>query len=52
MLLGLMALLRGREIQLALEFEKAGKVEVTVQIDKAGATGGHGHPAHPPAKAP
>jgi copper(I)-binding protein len=53
MLLGLKAPLReGEKFNLALEFEKAGKVEVTVQIDKAGATGGHGHPAHPPAKAP
>ncbi|MCC7046906.1 MAG: copper chaperone PCu(A)C [Alphaproteobacteria bacterium] len=53
MLLGLKGPLReGEKFNLNLEFEKAGKVEVTVQIDKAGASGGHGHPAPPPAKAP
>lgn len=52
MLLGLAKPLReGERFPLTLDFEKAGKLDVDVVIDKAGA-GGHMHGATPPAKAP
>lgn len=55
MLLGLgSALVEGQTFPLVLEFEKAGAVEVTVNVEKAGASqgAGHGGHQHPPAKAP
>jgi hypothetical protein len=57
MLMGLKAPLReGESFALGLEFEKAGRIEVPVRIEKAGAGAaghhGHGHGAQPPAKAP
>ncbi len=55
MLLGLAKpLVEGQSFALVLEFEKAGAVPVTVNVEKAGAAQGHGHGGHqhPPAKAP
>jgi hypothetical protein len=53
MLLGLDKPLReGEAFVLTLDFEKAGKVDVTVAVEKAGASGGHGHGSPPPAKTP
>jgi len=55
MLLGLARpLVEGQTFALVLEFEKAGAVPVTVNVEKAGAAQGQGHGGHhhPPAKAP
>lgn len=53
MLLGLAKpLVEGQTFALVLEFEKAGAVPITVNVEKAGAAQGHGGHHHPPAKAP
>lgn len=57
MLLGLAKpLVEGQSFPLVLEFEKAGAVQVTVNVERAGAAQphgqGHGGHHHPPAKTP
>ena len=53
MLLGLAKpLVEGQTFALVLEFEKAGAVPITVNVEKAGASQGHGGHQHPAAKAP